>query len=261
MEAEKKREIVTPNCERLFSNYCGLSSKPEIETKLLDAQSRAVKNYPYRCLQEFRFAEPRIWRHPFHNKLLQMKDKLYGKKYLDVGCCLGTDLRSLTVDKLFEEKNLFGVDLVADFISIGYDLFEDKEKFKGHFFVGDFLIDQDPFRVKQNGQYDFIYCGSVYHLLKSFEQTEMLTKRVEEAIVPGGIFFGRTVGIEGHQVPREQHDQLRFLHSDVSLKRLLESNGFHAVEIEVTQGDMPEHNNNFGKMLNFTATKAIPSKI
>lgn len=171
------------------------------------------------------------------------------------------------------------MDLVADFISIGYDLFEDKEKFKGHFFVGDFLTDQDPFRVKQNGQYDFIYCGSVYHLLKSFEQTEMLTKRVEEAIVPGGIFFGRTVGIEGYfifvvfkkmdfkdclksdQAHRVQHDQLRFLHSNVSLKRLLESNGFHAVEIEVTQGDMPEHNNNFGKMLTFTATKAIPSKI
>ena len=101
---EQNRPFITPECERLFKEYCNLTTKTEIENRLIEAQNKALKSHPYRCIQEFRFSEPRIWKHPFYSKLLEAKESLGDKTFLDIGCCTGTDLRSLVIDKLFKPK-------------------------------------------------------------------------------------------------------------------------------------------------------------
>jgi SAM-dependent methyltransferase len=263
---EQNLPLITPDCERLFKEYCNLTTKTEIENRLIEAQNKGLKTYPYRCIQEFRFSEPRIWKHPFYLKLLEAKESLGDKTFLDIGCCMGTDLRSLVIDNLFKPKNLYGVDIEETFINVGFDLFQDKNKFEATFFLGNFLKDSDPFQIQKHGQYDYVYCGSVFHLLSNFEETKILASRAYEAIKSGGVFFGRTTGVQ-NDYSEGNVGQLRFLHCAKSLKELLELVGFTSVSVTTSEVDgiprsnISEHKNEALIMLSFVAFKQTQSKI
>lgn len=60
--------------------------------------------------------------------LINICSKLISLKVLDVGCCLGTDLRQMIVDGIVTVPNALGVDLELPFIQLGEDLFGDKGK-------------------------------------------------------------------------------------------------------------------------------------
>ena len=88
------------------------------------------------------------------------------------------------------------MDIEETFINTCFDLFQDKDKFEATFFLGNFLKDPEPFQIQKYGRYDYVYCGSVFHLLSNFEETKLLASRVYEAVKSGGVFFGRTAGVQ-----------------------------------------------------------------
>src|SRR5207253_3242808 len=85
-----------------------------------------------------------------------------GQKLLDVGCCVGQDLRKLVYDGAPAE-NTFGSDREQSFMDIGYELFLDKSTSKITFIAAD-ILNPDSDLKQLNGQIDIIHAASFLHL-------------------------------------------------------------------------------------------------
>ena len=59
---------------------------------------------------------------------------------MDLGCGLGQDLRVLVRDGTPAE-NLVGLDLMREYIDLGYELFQDRERLSSTFIAQDFFED------------------------------------------------------------------------------------------------------------------------
>jgi SAM-dependent methyltransferase len=83
---------------------------------------------------------------------------------LDLGCCLGQDLRRLVCDGVSSER-LIGVDLHQEFIEQGYELFRDRKTFLAKFITADMLDDspENPLRNLYNSV-DIAHAASFLHL-------------------------------------------------------------------------------------------------
>jgi hypothetical protein len=93
------------------------------------------------------------------------------------GCCMGTDLRTLIADNIFPRTNLFGLELEKDFVDLGFELFGDDNSWdKDHFLIGDSLRS-----IPSDILFDYVYCGSVFHLLTE-EQDIQLSKNIFKAL-------------------------------------------------------------------------------
>ncbi len=124
---------------------------------------------------------------------------------LDIGCCMGTDLRQLIADGA-DAANLKGIEINDDFIQLGWSLFEDKDKLKPHnpFEVANILSDSveekgknyQEFLKDYSCHFDYVFAGSVLHLL-TFEDGKRFVERVLTFLKAGGLFFGRTVASTG----------------------------------------------------------------
>lgn len=145
---------------------------------------------------------------------------------LDVGCCMGTDLRMLI--KLDHDKSrLTGVELLEDFLKLGFEFFQDgnDSATRSIFTTGDFL--NPEFRSSDLGsqliakQFDAVYTGSILHLFNQ-EQIVLLLRNIRACMRDGGVFFGRTTGlaVAGDHIYPESGSTL-YLHSVESLQSLL----------------------------------------
>lgn len=85
-------------------------SKEELRSHILSVRRAALDAYRnFVCIEHFRFATPRISTHPeLSNVLASKKQKT---RVLDVGCCMGTDLRYLIALSGVAPENVFGCDI------------------------------------------------------------------------------------------------------------------------------------------------------
>lgn len=56
-------------------------------------------------------------------------------KVLDIGCCMGTDVRMLLLDEFTTLDNIIGVDVAGEFLELGFKLYGDGDKMKNVFKV------------------------------------------------------------------------------------------------------------------------------
>jgi len=194
--------------------------------------------------------------HPLYKELTEKRDR--GKRHvLDVGCCMGTDIRKMIFDKLINIESgdtVIGIDIAPEFFQIGFEIFEDEDQVRDKFFPCD-LLDSAQYELfcKARGPFNLVYCGSVIHLLEK-EQTVNLVKAIFGLMSSGGIFFGRTASSSTGQPVLSEHKerkQNRYLHTGDSLKELLENIGF--VSVKITKNDEPDREN--PNMLAFSAEK------
>ena len=82
-----------------------------------------------------------------------------GHSFLDIGCCLGQDLRRLALDGA-PTDNMYASDIVLDFWDIGFDLFQDRASMNAQFVQAD-LLDEGSALRQLKGTIDIIYVGSV----------------------------------------------------------------------------------------------------
>ena len=95
------------------------------------------------CLGSFHFLDLALSVHPAYEDILRRIRS--GVPFLDVGCGLGQDIRKLALDGAPTEL-LFGADLTKEYIDAGYDLFNDKDKFKGSFLAVDLFDERSALR-------------------------------------------------------------------------------------------------------------------
>jgi len=227
------RELVLTDATRnLFQQYeslrvaalapgsaVALVSDEVIARRVWAVSEAALKVHSYRCIEERRFMEPRIALHPLFWELTKQEPPVgtslrggtlpaaiaalpvHQRRLLDVGCCFGTDLRSLLVAD-FQPHNVLGLDIQSTFIDLGLDhLFLDRALLQSRFVTADFL---DPASVaneptlsrflRVEGGAHILYAGSVFHLLNEQDCLRM-AQAMFDALVEGGVAFGRTVGL------------------------------------------------------------------
>jgi SAM-dependent methyltransferase len=189
-------------------------------------REKALKVFPYNCIKYWKFVDLITHSHPCYNKV---KENISRKKIIELGCCLGTDLRFL-VHEGATISNVLGVEQYMDFINLGFELFGDYDRLKSNFLAANFFapdfFDQVIAYVKtmansnSNGNsnndsstkthdnndnnnitkeknscelFDVVIANSVFHLLND-EQCIKLVDIAYKLLAPGGIFLGQSVG-------------------------------------------------------------------
>lgn len=118
-----------------------------------------------------------------------------GGKYLDIGCCIGQDIRKLVADGAPAE-NICGVELEAPFIDLGFDFFRDRDTLKVTFKQAD-VFDQSEKSPLQAlvGTIDFIHLGMILHIFQLDAQIELLERCIKLLKpIPGVLILGQAVG-------------------------------------------------------------------
>lgn len=145
-----------------------------------------------------------------------------GARFLDIGCCLGHDIRKLVFDGVPAEQ-LRGVELQQGFIDLGFELFRDKDRLGDTFLQGDVLKDGEPWTQLAEG-FDLVQLAMLLHLLTYEEQISGF-KRAIECLKPGpgttilGIAVGTVGGTvedwAGKKVPAHNAETFKELIADL----------------------------------------------
>lgn len=108
--------------------------------------------WPYPCLGQFRFLELNLANRTDLYPRLLAGLRTGSQKFLDVGCCLGQDIRKLVYDGVPGEC-LVGLELEAGFIDLGYELFRDRDTLKARFISGSIISDGQEALKALEGQF------------------------------------------------------------------------------------------------------------
>ncbi len=203
-------------------------------------RDRAYQEYQYPCLGLYRFLGLAFSTHPLYGihvlpLLRGEKDKKdvtakeASRTLLDLGTCLGQDVRKLIFDGA-PANSVFGGDLLAEFVDIGYDLFRDEGKLPRSYFVAPAdIFDQSSPPKDFDGKADIIHANSVFHLF-SWDDQVRAAKRVAKLMRPrkGSLILGSQIA---HQEPGEVESRpgrrsgTIYRHDEKSWQRLWETAG------------------------------------
>ena len=154
-------------------------------------REKAWEIFPYPCIGQFQFIDPCLPRSPLYPTILsRLQD---GASLLDLGCCFAQDIRKLVQDGA-PDSNLYGIEIVAEFISLGYDLFLDKGRLGAHFAQGD-VFEEKGALVDLQGKMDIIHVGLFLHLFdleRQIEACKVLVRTLKP--VKGVLIVGQQVG-------------------------------------------------------------------
>ena len=161
-----------PNFSHLLTAYSSIPA-PEQLKHITNLRDRAYTHHPYPCLGRFRFLELDLTLHPLYNAVvLPLLKSTTPPVFLDLGCCLGQDVRKLLFDlgpKADGESrgNVYGADLKPEFIDIGYQLFLDEAKLPRTQFIApaDVFDDSEGNALSVlDGEVGVLNCSAVFHL-------------------------------------------------------------------------------------------------
>ncbi|KAG9194184.1 hypothetical protein G6011_04219 [Alternaria panax] len=150
-----------------------------------------IKRFPYPCLGNWGFLNFSIGKNPAYQEVLRRIKN--GEQFLDLGCCMGQDIRKLVHDGAPSE-NTYASDLKNDFWGFGYDMFLDKSTLQTQFMQAD-IFDPDSELKHVDGKMDMINAASFFHLFDWNEQVKA-AKRVVQLSRPvsGSLIVGRQGG-------------------------------------------------------------------
>ncbi|KAL8718594.1 MAG: hypothetical protein Q9225_004279 [Loekoesia sp. 1 TL-2023] len=155
---------LTPAGRRLLEEYSGIASH-DVETHIYKIRDIAWEIFPWPCVGEFWFITLGLSLHPSYKTLLsRLSLSSPAPKFLDLGTCVGQDLRKLVADGAPKE-NLYGADLFPEYESIGHQMFRDTNRFKNRFITADIFDDSvDGLLAKTGGTWDIVNIIMVLHI-------------------------------------------------------------------------------------------------
>lgn len=123
-------------------------------------------------------------------------------------------------------ENLYGADLRLEFVDLGYELFQDKERLKAHFLEADvFEVDDEAEGGKElrnlDGTIDIIHAASFLHLFSWDEQVQA-GMRMVRLMTEDSLVLGRQAGSSepGEYERRTYKSGTRYLHDPDSFQKL-----------------------------------------
>lgn len=192
-------------------------------------RNRAWEIHPYPCLGQFRFLELNLAaRGDLYTRLLS--NLKAGGRFLDVGCCLGQDIRKLIFDGA-PADSVAGAELSAAFIELGYELFKDKEKLGETAIVAANILEpigEGSTLAQFVGQLSVVQLGMILHLFSWEEQVSAFENAIklledEKGTLVIGQASGNVDGIEtggafGRMTHKHNVDSFERLIKDVEAK-------------------------------------------
>ncbi|KAK5659581.1 hypothetical protein OQA88_783 [Cercophora sp. LCS_1] len=179
-----------PNSRDLLEKYAGYSAD-EIEDAVLSLRDRAWETFPFPRIGAFDFLDLALSnRTRVYHKLLTRLQA--GDTFLDVGRCLGHDIRKLVFDGAPAE-NMFGADLLQGYVDLGYNLFRDRDTLKTKFVQANVLDDITTGAWPELvGKFDTVSFSLVLHCFPWERQVAMLERGV--AVLKEGKLGTTTTG-------------------------------------------------------------------
>ncbi|KAI9785579.1 MAG: hypothetical protein M1816_000390 [Peltula sp. TS41687] len=180
---------LTPHARKLFQEYSHVAPE-DIESHILKIRDVAWEIFPWPCVGNFWFLSFGLSLHPIYptilSRLCSSSDKI-----LDLGTCLGQDLRKLLYDGAPLES-LYGSDIFPAYEEIGQALFKDEATFNDRFIVGDILDEsRESALARTEGSWDVI---NIIMFLHVFSWTDQLkaSKRILDLLTvkPGSMIVG-----------------------------------------------------------------------
>lgn len=175
---------LTPAARKLFEEYSNIPPS-EVESHIYKIRDLAWDVFPWACIGEFWFIIFGLSRHPQYQlliRLLTSKDATQTSedppKFLDIGTCIGQDLRALHRDgvPLFV---LYGTDAIPQFETIGHALFKDEDRFlPDHYIVGD-IFNLTPSLAKTAGTWSAVNMIMFLHLFNIPDAEQVCTNALK----------------------------------------------------------------------------------
>ncbi|KAF2851674.1 hypothetical protein T440DRAFT_422227 [Plenodomus tracheiphilus IPT5] len=215
-------EQLTPETRNLFEEYSKVSSA-EVVSHIKQVRDEAFKIFPYPCLGYWGFLNFSIRQAPAYSEVLERVKN--GEQLLDLGCCMGQDIRKLVFDGAPSE-NIHASDIKADFWAFGYEMFLDKSTLQTPFIEAD-IFDANSELKQLDGKINIIHANSFFHLFDWDDQFKA-AKRVVQLLKPvsGSMIIGRQGGKpEAESLAHVQKGQTAFWHNPESWAEMWEEVG------------------------------------
>jgi len=174
---------------------------------------------PFPCVGEFGFLELNLSRSPSYAKAVARLKSDSSLLHLDVGCCVGQDIRRLVVDGV-PSSQIIGLELEQGFIDIGYSLFKDRGRLETKFLCADILNDIHTLS-EFKGKVTSIHLGHVIHVFNRKEQKIVLGNLLGLLVNDGtGMLFGSLVGHDDGLTQPAMKGKMTLLHNLQTWKRM-----------------------------------------
>ncbi|KAL7941008.1 hypothetical protein V8C42DRAFT_335874 [Trichoderma barbatum] len=177
---------------KLLREYSGIPDE-DVRNHIESIKERALQVRHYPCIRRYRFLDLIMMTTEVYQEVLERVQN--GDKFLDLGCCFGQEIRKLVHDGA-PSVNTYGSDLWGEYLSMGYELFKDKDRLQTTFIAADIFDDSSPL-LKLSGQMNIIYVGDFFHLF-NLEEQEGIAVRIAHLLAPqqGSFIIGRQSGGE-----------------------------------------------------------------
>ena len=217
----------------LLQSYSHIPQGQEQLDHVVKIRNQAYKSHPYPCLGRFRFLQLDLASHPLYKteilpRMTPSKDDKQAPIFLDLGTCLGQDLRKLLHDTSAPLTTLFGSDIVPAFIDAGYALFNDSALLpRSQFLVPADVFDTSPENTLSvlDGKVDILHVTAVFHLFAEAQQRAVAERclrllRKEEGT--RGLILGAQVGNVAAEEREKRDGTGMWRHSEETWKGLWE---------------------------------------
>jgi len=204
--------------------------------RISDARRLGIKIAPHTCIRESIFAEPRIDHHFIYQSVLE--EAIQSSKpvtLVDLGCCMGTDLRKLVLDG-FPIENVCGIDIEERFFDVGQLLFNEEGNSPAiKFLQGDALDPKFSLRfTRLESKFDYVHSANVVHLFNELQQIDFI-RSLAFLVRPGGVIWGRQVGLadtpSGRKFKHEDGKGTRFTINEFK-QLILEATGWNGETVD-----------------------------
>ena len=189
----------------------------EIMKKSKYFRKKALEVSDYRCIKHNLFMRPAMIKHPIFKTDIKPLLASSNTNVLDIGCCFGADLRYILYCGCSKEQ-IFGVDINAQLIDLGFDFFSDRDSLKDRFIAMDVLAKngntfiETALKMSKGKAFDIIFLGNIFHLLTE-DECKLLTQIVFKLIEPQkGIIFGSCIGADINGIYSRTGRANRYLH-------------------------------------------------
>ncbi|KAI0742059.1 hypothetical protein C8Q80DRAFT_1110145 [Daedaleopsis nitida] len=111
-----------------FKKATGIEGEEDLKAHIVAVQREALQArlfshaHPYPCIATFAFLESRLALLPAYDQLQELGKTRRHPIFVDIGCCLGTDVRKIAMDG-YPKESILATDIVPEFWTLGHKLF------------------------------------------------------------------------------------------------------------------------------------------
>jgi 2-polyprenyl-3-methyl-5-hydroxy-6-metoxy-1,4-benzoquinol methylase len=211
---------VPEQARQVLEQYSKVPSD-EVFPHILQVREDAWRTAQYACIAQYRFLDFALPRSSAYPAILE-RLKTGQHQFLDVGCCLGSELRQLVLDGVNAE-HLYGIDIHPQFFEIGYSLFRDADKLNALFLAANILdVSEGSVLHQLRGKIDIIWTSAVLHLFDWKRQVAAivsmlkLLKRAPNTMIAGRIMGSQKPG----EYPGPRGGEKVYSHDVLSFKKM-----------------------------------------